>query len=74
MICGPGGATVARSTPDRKAACSNHVRVKIVTLLGSIFLPSYVSSHINVNARVHRLEVQRDIRVRSANCRSCHQS
>ena len=22
-----GGATVARSTPDRKAACSNHVRV-----------------------------------------------
>ena len=23
-----GGATVARSTPDRKAACSNHVRVR----------------------------------------------
>ena len=24
-----GGATVARSTPDRKAACSNHVRLNI---------------------------------------------
>ncbi len=24
----PGGATVARLTPDQKVACSNHVRVK----------------------------------------------
>jgi hypothetical protein len=26
---GDGGATVARSTPDRKAACSNHVRLNL---------------------------------------------
>ena len=28
----PGGATVARLTPDQKVACSNHVRVNVYVL------------------------------------------
>lgn len=32
-----GGATVARSIPDRKVACSNHVRLKISMVTTFVF-------------------------------------
>lgn len=32
---GPRGATVARLTPDQKVACSNHVEVIALLILGS---------------------------------------
>ena len=37
-----GGATVARSIPDRKVACSNHVRLTTSTLTTLLFGPGSV--------------------------------
>ena len=37
LVRRPGGATVARLTPDQKVACSNHVRVNIYVLPVSMF-------------------------------------
>ena len=32
VVSRPGGATVARLTPDQKVACSNHVRVSVILI------------------------------------------
>ena len=44
------GATVARPTPDRKVACSNHVRVKgNVLILSLICAEKHISNLYHVN-------------------------
>lgn len=48
-LYGPGGATVARSTPDRKAACSNHVRVIFIFCVSKFQLLRYLSTMETAN-------------------------